>query len=198
MMCEIDWLLIVEVVKIVPALVIAGIVALIAYQQWVTAKVKLALDLFDKRFAANKHIRDLMAQRANEKVENVTRMLGAYSTPLSDELDREIVEARYLFGEPVFQKMVEVTEALDRVVRANSKLAEINNTVLEDAVFDKLTRDIFSARRNASQLKHEIAELVEPYMMLDHISVSRPRKLQPRLRKGLFAAGDTGDKHSPR
>jgi len=62
----------------------------------------------------------------------------------------------------------------------------------------KLTRDIFSARRNASQLKHEIAELVEPYMMLDHISVSRPRKLQPRLRKGLFAAGDTGDKHSPR
>lgn len=40
MMCEIDWLLIVEVVKIVPALVIAGIVALIAYQQWVTAKDK--------------------------------------------------------------------------------------------------------------------------------------------------------------
>lgn len=198
MMCEIDWLLIVEVVKIVPALMIAGIVALIAYQQWVTAKDKLALDLFDKRFAANKHIRDLMAQRANEKVENVTRMLGAYSTPLSDELDREIVEARYLFGEPVFQKMVEVTEALDRVVRANSKLAEVNDTVLEDAVVDKLTSDIFSARRNASQLEHEIAELVEPYMMLDHISVSRSRKLQPRLRKGLFAAGDTGDKHSPR
>ncbi|WP_453977923.1 hypothetical protein [Brevundimonas sp. Marseille-Q4549] len=194
MMCEVNWPLVVEALKVVPPLAVAGIVAWIAYQQWVTAKNKLALDLFDKRFVANKRINDLMAHRAKERVDNVTRMLGAYSTPLSDELDREIIEARYLFGEPVFQKMVEATEKLDNLVRANSKLAEVNDVVLDDSVFDALTRDISSAWKNASRLRHEIADMVEPYMMLDHISVSRPRKLQPRRRKGLFSAGDATGK----
>lgn len=190
MMREIDWPLVVEAMKIVPPLVIAGIVAWIAYQQWVTAKNKLALDLFDKRFAANKRIIDLMAQRANERVEKADRMIGAYGTPLSDELDREIIEARYLFGEAVFQKMIATTDKLESLVRAKSKLHEINDVLLDDPVLDAHMAKISTAWRTVSRLKHEVADLVEPYMMLDHISVSRPRGVRPSPRKGLFAAAD--------
>lgn len=176
MMENVDWPLVVEVVKVIPAIVVAGVVAVIAYQQWKTAQNKLALDLFDKRFSARQKINDLIEKRSRESAHEADDLLGAYYTPLAGQLDREICEARFLFGEEVFQNMVKISVSLEAVVRANTKVDRDRDLLLDDPVFERWYDERSRALRDVSRAKQEVETLLEPFLLLDKISVNRPRR----------------------
>jgi hypothetical protein len=78
---QIDWPLLGTILSGTIPITIAAIVAWVAVQQWITAKNKLALDLFDRRFAAWKALDaafdGLMAKMAQEHEEMVLDRTGA-------------------------------------------------------------------------------------------------------------------------
>ncbi|WSH67085.1 hypothetical protein U8Q05_12015 [Rhizobium ruizarguesonis] len=80
--------------QLITTVVIGVIAAVIAWRQWRTARDKIKLDLFDRRFAVFMDVRKLVSEAAQAR---------AFSDPA---LPNEVVaRARFLFG-PEIQKQV--------------------------------------------------------------------------------------------
>jgi hypothetical protein len=68
---------------------IALIVAFITLLQWITARQKVVLDLFDKRFAVYEELREMIGRHLTQRVNSVEDM---------ERFTRAAGRAQFLFG----------------------------------------------------------------------------------------------------
>jgi hypothetical protein len=68
---------------------IAAIVAFITLLQWITARQKVVLDLFDKRFAVYEELREVIGRHLTQRVNSVEDM---------ERFTRAASRAQFLFG----------------------------------------------------------------------------------------------------
>lgn len=175
-MSEINWLLVLDFLKAGPPILIAGIVGWVAYQQWKTAKDKLALDLFDRRFAAHKSITGAIQAWSLEPYRGAENLIFRPPSQHSIELARDIAEARFLFGDDVRDQLKEVTKLLD-ALEATKDALHLHNT--GDVEGEKKARAIILAHHELSEALAKFNRDVERYMMLDRISVGKPKGPPP-------------------
>ena len=76
---------------------IAAVVAFIAFLQWQTAREKVLLDLFDKRFAVYEELRSVMGRHLGSGIDE----------PAFYNFVRTVSRAKFLFG-PEVQTFLEV------------------------------------------------------------------------------------------
>jgi hypothetical protein len=171
---EIDWPLLGMILSGTIPITIAAIVAWVAVQQWITAKNKLALDLFDRRFAAWKALDaafdSLMAKLAQEH-EDMVQDPG----PVLETMAFVSAEShtRFLFGDDFRKKMEELS----------THIFDMRESV-EGTMFIPM-------RRHAVRLRWELEDVAERYMMLKNIGVAKPRfPLTDRFMKFTTAAAD--------
>ena len=175
---EIDWALVVEIVKAIPPVVVAAIVGWIAYQQWVTAKDKLALDLFDRRFAAHKALVSSINAWRNEKYRQSENVIFQPPSEHATQLNREIAEARFLFGDDVRDQLKVIVKLLQDLESAKGAVHRLAaDAPDDDATQETLGRVLIGLAASNDAVK-EFDHRVERYMMLDRISVAKPK---PRL-----------------
>lgn len=171
---QIDWPLLGTILSGTIPITIAAIVAWVAVQQWVTAKNKLALDLFDRRFAAWKALDtafdSLMAKLAQEHDDGVFDPI-----PIPETMAFVSAEShtRFLFGDDFRVKMEEISTHIFHM-RENP----------EGTMFIPM-------RRHAVRLRWELEDIAERYMMLKNIGVAKPKSpLANRFMKLTTAAAD--------
>lgn len=176
---EIPWANIGEFLKAAVPSIIAAIVAWVGIQNWITAKNKLALDLFDRRIKAWTDLEHCF-QKALNHAHDTYAAGGEIEFPNSTLIDFARIEsnAHWLFGETVRQKINEVSA---RIVAMTAEQAEddINSPHrTREAIFGNIIS------LPAVIALGELRRMAEPFMMLDKISVSRPAKpWTARLRK---------------
>lgn len=135
---------------------IAIFVAWIAYQQWKTAKDKLAVELFDRRFVSWRNL--------NEAIDHFISAVD--DGRLGDDDEQVIFSAEgnalaraeratlFLFG-PDFRM------TLDQVVQC---------------AFEHQPRERGGSHVPLSQLRFELSAIAERYMMLGHIGRNKPTR----------------------
>jgi len=171
---SIDWPLIGDLLKASLPLAIAGAVAYVAWQQWLTAKNKLALDLFDRRFAVWRRIQEKIAERlkeihaAHEKGEQ-----PAFVSESLQSLWEALDDAHFLFGADVRASLQAVDDAIfsfggdhpDEHVDYVTATGRQTKVSARHAGLEKITK----ARR-------ALRVAVEPYMAMDAVGVNRPAR----------------------
>lgn len=172
----VDWSRAADIVfRLLLPVVIAGIVAFIAFQQWRTARHKLALDLFDRRFAnfqsVHETVRAYLAAVRSLKFPDVE----------SDDERARFAEfwshydsARFLFGPDVCDCLDELSERL-----ANLKAVKTALMMGEVGVSRTHLRD---AESEVTFGLSEFRNTVARYVSLGHIAVRKMAKheLVPR------------------
>ena len=117
-----------ELLKASTPLVIGILAAYIAYQQWLTARHKLKMELFDRRFKVYQAARDLMDEMTIDASPDIE---------LIKRLDRLVPEAEFLFDlqDALFLKQVvdvayklrSNTRDLDQAIRIGSQAPMLSN-----------------------------------------------------------------------
>lgn len=149
---------------------VAAIVAWIAYQQWRTARDKLALDLFDRRFESYRAIiNEVRLYRAEAYRERSTILRGPSSH--STELGRLAREARFLFGKEVLEQVWKLIESLDHLEKRKDTLQELKEDDERGAI---VAGEVLLAFKAAAIEEDRFNRLVEPYMMVSKIAVAVP------------------------
>lgn len=174
LMCKIDWSVVLDFIKAGPPILIAGIVGWIAFQQLRTAKDKLALDLFDRRFAAHKAITASMKAWSNEPFRVVENYVFKPPSEHSIQLNREIAEARFLFGDDVREQLTAVVKLLDDLETAKDALHTHDGVSEPDG--ERKARRVMIAFSDLNEAQLELDHRFERYMMLNSISVGRPKE----------------------
>lgn len=152
------------------ALTTATVVGLIALRQWQTAKDKLALDLFDRRFKAWTDVEHCFQNALNDANDQyLRRQTIRFSDKTYIDFSRIESNAYWLFGDAVRAQ-------IDRVARSITEMTgeQVDpDTETEgpdwESHFQMLS---FGSVKELATLR----KMVEPYMMLDKIAVNRPAK----------------------
>ena len=153
MKIESDW----QIVEPLLGVLIALFVAWIAYQQWKTAKDKLAVELFERRFAS--------WRKLNEALDEFTSAIdeGRFGDDDEDVIFSEEGNALagaeratlFLFG-PDFRNK------LDQVVQR---------------AFAHKPRSLGGSYTEINHLRAELSSIAERYMMLGHIGRNKPSRI---------------------
>ena len=125
---------------------IAAVVAFIAFLQWQTAREKVLLDLFDKRFAVYEELRAAVGQRHDQ---------AAYFDFL-----RAALRARFLFG-PKVQTFLD--ERRDDLAHEPVELNLLSQPIPEDRK-DAAEAKLIDRADRLSRFYIDLDELVAPYM----------------------------------
>lgn len=166
----------------------ALIAVYIAWQQWRTARHKLAIDLFDRRLRTYRDLNDAIANRHNEILaltfdqvtsDPPTQALTALWTAKSD--------AYFLFGKDVHQAIEKVEDRLGLLLEAKAEFTTNPDSQPPDYV--KVIR--FSA--NVFGAQDRLLEAVRPYMMMGAVSVARSFRWKRRERLGAGSEHVTRD-----
>ena len=107
---QIDWPLVIEVLKALLTPVIAAVASYIAWQQWKTNELKVKLDRYDRRlriYEEVKRILSLIMRDANVEVDELLKFRTATA------------EADFLFGQ-------DIPEYLDQIYQRGLKLWQRN------------------------------------------------------------------------
>lgn len=151
------------------ALVTGMIVAVIAWRQWQTAKDKLAIDLFDKRFKAWKELETAFGSYV---VSAEKRYMGRGQIMLDQGVLADWVKVEsdsvWLFGNTIFGEIRKVGDLL----------AQLQHCDLDE---DDEGEPFERKQRFEERLAHPsyiafaaVRKQIEPYMMLDKIAVNLP------------------------
>lgn len=154
------------------SLVLAAIVAYVAWRQWRTAHNKLALDLFDKRYAVYQRLNEALSRRHHE--------CHYHPEPFGPDIFRwrdfylASHDAGLLFGP-------DVMEIIDKMDEHLGDLEAHHNRLLKGEMKpDKLLDDPDFRRANGAYNSAFVAfeRHARAYMMLGHIAKNRPEKKQ--------------------
>lgn len=168
-----DWLVVGEVAKAAVPTMIAAIVAWVAVQQWLTARDKLALDLFDRRHAVwreateayTQALRDLMSMDEDNGPLWVPPGLAAFG--------RAKEKAYFLFGADVLEPWQRVEMALFQLGQRRGRK---RGMLEDDDAFDFRLRQEDNHSTTAQVGWEQLRKAIEPYMMMGKIAVSRPAR----------------------
>lgn len=157
------------------AIITGSLVAFFAWRQWRTAKDKLALDLFDRRFTAYHALLDAMTAREREidKTKTYRYMTTNKEDQPSFEMShlfrRRGEDFSFLFGPDVFQVVTEIAVNLAAQLTVHKRLVEAN--------YDMKIYDEYEQKQvELESLRRKLRDAVRPYMMLNKIAVNRPAK----------------------
>lgn len=136
---------------------IALAVAWVSFQQWKTARDKLNLDLFDKRY--------VVYRGATDAIRTVTRDGGCKNNEAFGLMLAAWSESQFLFGPEVQGYLDELLNVIIDVESAQR--------VMEDPQLDKNERSAQVKRKweGVKRLSNERKQLVgvfKPYMLMDH------------------------------
>jgi len=132
--------------------IIAGAVAMVAYRQWVTAREKLVLDLFQRRYSVFERVQDglVMAIRDGDIRQNDSlRTIAATRS-----------EAQFLFGPEVSAYLQELQATLAELGLARTQY-DANNT--ED---DWPQRSLDASLKLLSAYEGHLARHFSPYLSM--------------------------------
>jgi hypothetical protein len=110
---------------IVAATVAAGLTFLIQYRQWRTAREKLRLDLFEKRYVYFMAARNFLSSIARE---------ADMSYEALREFDIAMVGARFIFDQSVVEYIRKIRKVAFEAKRAEIDMADLNNPKRADIV----------------------------------------------------------------
>jgi hypothetical protein len=142
---------------------IAAVVAVIAFLQWHTAREKVLLDLFDKRFAVYDELRAAVGQRHDQ---------ASYFDFL-----RAASRARFLFG-PKVQTFLDETR--DDLAHEPVELNLLSQPISEDRK-DAVEAVLRDRADRLSRFYLDLDELVAPYM--NHHQKALTDQLRPWWRR---------------
>jgi hypothetical protein len=142
-----------------PSLV-ALAVAVIAYRQWATARDKLRLDLFEKRFSI------------------YVLLLAAMAAALSQSPDREEIfsrlvelrgENRFIFGTDVSKLIAEAIDEIAHLISSHDAIKKLGEDEYpeENKKVDRTTRENIQTRLFDRQ--KEVFDVFKPYMSFELI-----------------------------
>lgn len=176
MFSEIDWPAVGEALQASVPSMIAAIVAWVGVQQWVTARNKLAMELFDRRFAAWQAYARALEDYLTAITDGRTTdgVLEPVPTPEGQAFLFAQSGTRYLFGADFHEKVGEMSE----------HIAAMEQVGPGGTMYRAMLKHVF-------KLRWELEDIAERYMMLGHIGVARPpmrlpawaRRLLLRLRR---------------
>jgi len=139
-------------IDLVGPLAIAAMVAFVAYQQWRTARAKLRLDLFDRRYDLyNRAVAQLDRLQMDGNLVAVT--VGMELRKLSDE-------AQFLFGREVPALLIELSREAAPLHKAWGALDFHHPDERE------LSRIVKEAERLEARTTKRLNALVAPYLSL--------------------------------
>jgi hypothetical protein len=131
--------------------IIAAIVAVIAFLQWVTAREKIVLDLFEKRFAVYEELRSAISYQIRHARTDDEHYL---------KFARAVSRSKLLFGPEVFSVLEERRIDLARVT-----LPKADNLGQVPESTQKRAEDVHVARLDRlGNFFDELDALVLPYM----------------------------------
>lgn len=141
------------------------------------AREKLSLDLFDRRFAAHRALLDAIEARQAEisdgQALDAQSPLGSRPKDQADrEFSRRANDVRFLFGPEVWDIVLQMFANLVEQERANEAMYGPND--LGTQGFDAF----WAWRVKMGALRRDFRVAIEPYMMLGHIAVNRPRRIR--------------------
>ncbi|WOB78464.1 hypothetical protein [Brevundimonas nasdae] len=161
--------------QIIAAIISAGVsiitlmvVGTIAYRQWMTARDKVAVDLFDRRLQAWQDFTRATVTCLDFTAQPTVKEWEDY-LPRWRPLDEASANARFLFGPEVADQMSDLAARLMTAPWAHTDRNGERESTMAILGYTKWQMD-------TTMQRDVIARLVEPYMMLNKIGVSRPRK----------------------
>lgn len=168
-----------EVVKAFGPPIIAGLVGVVAWRQWRTARNKLALDLFDRRLAAWTTIQAALDTRRQE-IRDTHQRTGQQALERSKTLTdlwSSLSVAHFLFGDDVREAFHDVDEAM-------YSYAMTHPADEDDESHPGLKIMMTShAVKRVLRERAKLERVVEPYMMLDRIGITKPaRKARKKVK----------------
>lgn len=144
---------------------IAAIVAVIAFLQWQTAREKVLLDLFDKRFEVYDELRAAVARRHHQTS--------------SSDFARAASRAQFLFGPKVQTVLEQIQKDLHLEPVQRSLLSQSISEDRKEAVDAELA----DRTNRLNRFFQEFDELVAPYMNHHQKAWSRAGLLSAMRRK---------------
>lgn len=138
------------------AIIAAGIASLIQYNQWKTAKSKLAIDLFDRRFAVYEATRKLVSALLQK-------------TKMHDDEHREFINktwnARFLFD----REFCEYIENF-RIIAINLNLYhETYEQKMNDPARGEAIKEHYDRLKYVMAESQKLEERFLPYLDLSHV-----------------------------
>ena len=128
---------------------IAAVVAFIAFLQWQTAREKVLLDLFDKRFAVYEELRSVMGRHLGSGIDE----------PAFYNFVRTVSRAKFLFGPEVQTFLEERRKDLGRAYQRNVQPQPVPEDRSAAVQAERLAR-----ADRLSDFSKDFDELVAPYM----------------------------------
>lgn len=173
MVQEAEWKAVADVLATSLSIATAFGVAWIAYQQWVTARNKLALDLFDRRHTIWRELSTSYSQATIELIDDrhEDKPFPYVSTGLGD-FGRAKEKAYFLFG-PEVLKLIHEIEMLLFHQRQRDSFGNEPLSISEE------NEGRVERHRQGLRIQEAWTELIaaiEPYMMMRHVAVRRPSK----------------------
>lgn len=130
---------------------VAVVVAIIAFLQWVTARQKVVLDLFDKRFAVYEELREVIGRHVSQ---------GAASIEDIGKFTRAAGRAQFLFGPEVIsfleERRLDLARAAFDFTHRPEPVPEERRQAAEDRIVARLDR--------LGNFFGDLDMLVAPYM----------------------------------
>lgn len=134
---------------------VAGIVGYIAWQQWRTAKKKLKADLFDRRHALYRSIRDALGRiREGTDIDSAIR-----------ELRTSASEMQWVYSRDLSQW---VKSNIVRPAAKAGRLSQDMESLLADAFRDGLMMERIEALGLLDDALEEFLHRVEPFLSIHH------------------------------
>lgn len=155
---------------------VALLAAAIAWGQWYTAREKLILEIFDKRFSVYEQAREAIGPviRAGRPSDNDLQVYGTMMR-----------EARFLFGDDVYTYLDEIWTALIALGEADALMRSLAEPSDRSLIVMKRTR----AFAKVADFPLHIHQLLLPYMK---IQSKLPRTLMERFRSANEARHSAG------
>lgn len=145
-------------------LVIAGIVAYIAYQQWITARDKLRLELFERRFSNFQRVKSEL-DRTLELI-----MQEAWTPPTPGTFDNRLSafwsarqESELLFGADVSEELRELDANLSAILYWRDHCSHSGEP------YDQFQVPLFGTAIRV----HELIKIYGRYLRVGHVGVAR-------------------------
>lgn len=143
------------------AIVVGAFASWIAAQQWRTARDKLRLDLFEKRWVIYETLNTIIAN---------TLSRGAITLGEVDDFYRRTKGSEFLFDRSINAYILEVRRALVQLATATSQIEDRDGGVRTDAIAEaRKLKDWFE-----EQALHVVSAKFEKFLSFGHLVRGKP------------------------
>ena len=134
----------VQIIQLIFTILLGMVLAFVAYQQWNTNRIRLRMDMYDKRYAVYRQVHDAMS---------ILRISGMADDIVLAELVKNYHESYYLFHRKWFEiGKADIPMYLEEIAQKCTLMIEATNIVNSTSGIDKAER---------KRRRHQLTELME-------------------------------------